>query len=236
MDARQLEELRGDLVTRGLPFSYADRIRRELADHGADQSTGQSHDLVSDSSFTDFVVHQYRSTRLAGRHPWLFFVLAPIPVAIIICTLFHFVAIVGVLIFAPDISDTLDWNGQSAFELYPVASRTLYFSYVLGKWLPLFATTYLFAHLHQTSGRVPSWLVASVAILVLFGTFGYVSDLQLPCAETREGEFSLRAFSLPTTSLLILQVVQGLSPLSVFFLRIRRKAGSFTSSEACLEC
>lgn len=224
MKTAPLRDLRLDLIaqgliTQGLPPEYVDRLRRELTDHADDASTDGSVDatsLLSDApnSFSQFAVKQYRSARFEGRHPGVVFLLAPIPVAIAMWIVFHGMMFGLVVLFAPDISDSLDWQGRSAFDLYPICSLCCYSAFVIGKWLPLFLVGAFFTRIGLKSGRPLRWIYATLVILTLFACFGYVSEFELPNSTNRDASFRVHDFEIESTFLLIMQIVQAMAPMS----------------------
>jgi hypothetical protein len=82
-----LEALRADLIRRGLPRRYVRRVVDELADHQEDlmaECSGAADAKLGDmAALAEQIVAEFRASRFAGRHPFLVFVVAPIPLVIL---------------------------------------------------------------------------------------------------------------------------------------------------------
>src|SRR3712207_2350761 len=88
-----LETLRHDLVRRGLPLDYVERVIEEMEDHLADlaheaERAGPGSDaagrplaehLGCPRRLAGLVVSQFRARSFCGRHPAIAFLLAPLP-------------------------------------------------------------------------------------------------------------------------------------------------------------
>jgi hypothetical protein len=158
-----LETLRRDLVRRGLPHAYVERVVGELDDHGSDLRAegtggapaagrlGEAHELA------DAVTIQFRSRSFAGRHPVLTFVAAPIPVALaiwVVCAIVGGCVVEGLIY---------------AFERHITASAYAWGSWAETKFLVLAPAigTLVFSRLAYRCGRGWRWQCASSAILIV---------------------------------------------------------------------
>lgn len=91
-----LEKIRAELVQRGLPRYYIERLLTELHDHCCELHEERSlsmsdprksatepicleHRLGSPAQFASFAAAQYRARTFWGRHPWVTFLIAPLP-------------------------------------------------------------------------------------------------------------------------------------------------------------
>ena len=90
-----LRRLRRDLLRRGLPRNYVNRVIGEWADHLEDLSSAQLSKeadmpqtkavdfLGSETELAEAAVLQYRARTFAGRHPVWTFLVAPIPLLLL---------------------------------------------------------------------------------------------------------------------------------------------------------
>jgi hypothetical protein len=114
---QSLDQLRGELARRGLPRAYIERLVSELVDHYTDlleeRSTsmgaarklqpaadaGISHDaerrLGEPTQLAIFAAEQYHARSFWGRHPWLTYLVMPLPLLIVSAVAFSS-ALVGV--------------------------------------------------------------------------------------------------------------------------------------------
>ena len=97
MDKRRpLEKIREELVRQGLPCQYIERLVSELDDHFSDileerktsmntagkltiAPTHVEQQLGNPEQLAAFAADQYHARTFWGRHPWITFVIAPLP-------------------------------------------------------------------------------------------------------------------------------------------------------------
>ncbi len=89
------------LCKRGIPARYAWRVSKELNDHAEDLNENQSESSLGDpDELLDQIESTYKQRTFAGRHPLLVFLMAPLPVVIMIYILSFILAVlVASLIF-----------------------------------------------------------------------------------------------------------------------------------------
>src|SRR6516162_152823 len=102
-----LDSLHIELMRKGLPREYVRRVVQELADHqqdiqdegpgsrtsgGSPSPTEEADRLGNPHALVDAIVSTYRASTFCGRHPWLTFVIVPIPLVIL--------SFIGVILFA----------------------------------------------------------------------------------------------------------------------------------------
>ncbi len=74
-----------NLCKRGIPARYAWRVSKELNDHAEDLDKNQSESSLGDpNELLDQIELTYKQRTFAGRHPVLVFLMAPLPVVVII--------------------------------------------------------------------------------------------------------------------------------------------------------
>src|SRR5262249_50188455 len=84
-DLNWREGLHTRLIRAGLPKEYVSRIQGELDDHDADlvdefrrTNLPETGDRIGDArTLAEVIVTEYRARRIAGRHPFMFFILLP---------------------------------------------------------------------------------------------------------------------------------------------------------------
>jgi len=86
-----LATLRSRLLRKGLPRDYVDRLVAELSDHREDaEGEGAStteRQLGNLDVLVQATVREYRRRRFAGRHPALTFLVAPLPLVVLMWVL-----------------------------------------------------------------------------------------------------------------------------------------------------
>ncbi len=176
-----LKELRRDLLRRGLPASYVERVIGEWADHLEDLSSAQfskeadmpmpsvSESFGTDTELAENAVLQYRSRTFAGRHPVWTFLVAPIPLLLLCWTGYY-----GVL--AVLLSTTRD----SFFDRgSPAAHATYQLLFETTLLIPPVIATLVLVRLASRSGQRGRWLIAA-CVLVAFVAACHQANLALP--------------------------------------------------------
>ena len=165
-----LERLRCDLLRRGLPFRYVERVIGEWADHLEDSSTAQfskeaempqTNPLVQlgdESVLADATVLHYRSRTFAGRHPVWTFLVAPIPLLLLCWVGYYALIILGVFATGDEF-----FHRQS-----PTRHALVQFFLEASLQFPPIAATMVLAWLAHRSGQKLRWFVAACAIVALF--------------------------------------------------------------------
>jgi hypothetical protein len=165
-----LETLRRDLVRRGLPHDYVERVVGELNDHDNDLR-GEGHDpaaadpaaerLGDPAELADMVTAQYRARSFVGRHPVLTFVVAPIPAALLAWVLLF---VVGAIVFQGPLvafenhisPNAFVWSGWAQTQVLVFAMPAL--------------VTLVFSRLAYRAGHGWRWqCVSSLILIVLAG-------------------------------------------------------------------
>jgi hypothetical protein len=181
------EMLRADLVRRGLPTDYARRAVQELADHHADLlANGPTREDGSDVAWrslgnakhlADNLVREYRAQTLIGRHPWITFVLAPAPVALVWWTatlLLGWMFVFGVVAPALDFAE-----GETVAQMDLRFVWTLVTFHYASLAAPPAIAAWWFSRLARRSGLGVRWITAACALIALVALV-VVSDLRLP--------------------------------------------------------
>jgi hypothetical protein len=85
------------LCKRGIPARYAWRVSKELNDHAEDLNENQSESSLGDTNeLLDQIESTYKQRTFAERHPLLVFLMAPLPVVIMIYILSMFLPVLMV--------------------------------------------------------------------------------------------------------------------------------------------
>ncbi|MEZ6073917.1 MAG: hypothetical protein R3C10_27460 [Pirellulales bacterium] len=160
-----LDAIQHDLIRHGLPTGYIRRVVAELSDHErdiADEPTApgecradSADRLGRRDALVREVVSKYRSRSFAGRHPWLTFVLAPIPALVLV-----WLAVSSVCVAA----GRLVPDGQLSFE------SMLYAITAVDAFVTLVAPTVVvwwFCRLARRSARGIRWALATTAVIGL---------------------------------------------------------------------
>ena len=178
------EQLRRELIGRRLPRYYVHRVVREFDDHAQDIHT--EGDAATPARLGDprqlarHFAREFRARSFAGRHPWLVFLIGPIP-----CTI-----ALAILVFTAGF-----WLLDSLGSFQPAASTrwgTQFLALVachVGLTLPLLTVMYCFGRSALRSGCGARWLWAvcalECALALLVNT-----QLRLPTAPGN-GRFSV---------------------------------------------
>lgn len=155
--------------------------------------------LGAPEELAELTAVEYRKTGFVQRHPWLTFVVAPIPAVILIAALFVtlFVGVAWML----DVDST---KGRDGIWLMTAMYQSM-------RFLPFAASAAFFCWLARRCERGERWaLVACLLVALLAIT--YNSSLQLPAVGQR-GQFSV-GLSVPP-SWQLPQLMQAAVPLMI---------------------
>jgi hypothetical protein len=167
-----LELLAIELLRRGLPRPYVQRVVRELAEHCADildeqPTPGSASDrLGAPAALADSIVSAYRARTFCGRHPILTFVVAPIPLVIL--------AWIGVVLIFTLLDWVGEWLGVAAWtEGKPLAEWPVFavwcvlsFYYVL-MFAPFALVSAVLCRLARRAGRSSKWVLVGCLLVGL---------------------------------------------------------------------
>jgi hypothetical protein len=145
-----LERVRAEVVRRGLPPAYADRLLTELYDHAEELGDQAERRLGDPEELARLAVSAYRSGYFAGRHPLATFVVMPV-IAVFAGLVIHAVAVVALLEW---LAGAFGGTDHPAVVLAAVASVRL-----IGYVSPLAVVAAGWA-VYQGSGRPLGWFLA----------------------------------------------------------------------------
>jgi hypothetical protein len=171
-DRSSLDRLRGDLLRRGLPPHYIERVVGELDDHRADiVEAGQGFGLDADgavlsaaerlghpSRLAEVVASQYRARTFFGRHPVVTFLVGPIPIALLGWIFVYGLGFSALLPLREAIVQ------QTSFAAWEGLCRSMD---IVARYVLPGAVTVLFCRLAYRSGRGWPWLCAACILLAL---------------------------------------------------------------------
>ncbi|MBL9123152.1 MAG: hypothetical protein JNG90_05930, partial [Planctomycetaceae bacterium] len=164
-----LERLRRELLRRGLPPSYVERVVGEWADHYEDLSSAHFskeadmpatkviESFGSETELAEAAVLQFRARTFAGRHPVWTFIVAPVPL-LILCWVAYYSSMALVLSTARD--SLFDRTSPAAHALVQLCFET-------SLLLPPVAAALVLARMARRSGRRARWLLAACALVAL---------------------------------------------------------------------
>jgi len=176
-----LNQLRRDLLRRGLPPSYVERVIDEWADHLEDLSSAQfskeadmpmpsvSESFGNEAELAESAVLQFRARTFAGRHPIWTFLVAPIPL-LLLCWVGYYCVIALVLSTAKD--TYFDRNSPAAHATYQMLFETTLL-------IPPVIATLILARLARRSGQRGRWLLAA-CVMVAIVAASHQAHLALP--------------------------------------------------------
>lgn len=231
-----LEELRGKLLRRGLPRSEVARLVEELTDHLEDLTEEKEYAMRTDAKelacleerlgpadeLADAAVANYHSTSFAGRHPVVTFLLAPIPLLVVVWAGFWCLGLAAAH-FAPTVlGDAYRLEGKPVSD-WPASlvwcARGLDYA---SRMAPQMLVAGLLCYVALRSGRGWRWGMLGCCLVALVAGL-MVTQLDLPL-ESGKGRLTL-GLALPPQS--VWQVVQLFPPLAAGLLvlwRFNRKA------------
>lgn len=182
MDIQQsLDHLTAELVRRGLPRAYIERLSEELDDHIADlidqrrnamsMDAGQRFDIeqrMGSTSELAIAAHtQYRRRTFWGRHPIFTFLVAPVPITLLSWIGFLFAALWASKCVALVLGDAYRFEGTVATEWPPLLFAMVgAFLYLVVVAPPLLAVC-LFAWLARRAEVGWRWTLCAVLLVSL---------------------------------------------------------------------
>lgn len=178
-------QLRCELVRRRLPRFYVHRVMREFDDHSQDivaehQATPELDRLGDPRQLAKHFATEFRARHFAGRHPWLVFLLGPIP-----CTI-----ALAIVVYTASY-----WLLQMLGSLQPMESTNWRSQFLAitachaGLIVPLLTVTFCFGRWALRSGSGARWLWTVCALECLLGALVH-TQLKLPTAPGN-GSFSI---------------------------------------------
>ena len=183
MNSQQwFESLRELLRREGLPIVYRRKLVNELYEHFLDitnEEIGMSMDatrpkslesrLGSPECIAQVAGAEYRRASFAGKHPWLTFVVAPVPVFVLMIAAYVLLLVLGLSVFEDSLPQ------QSPFVL------SLFEGFAIGiAYVPAAGAAALLGVMAIRSDRGWNWLLAScgpVALLASLLTVGWTSPV-----------------------------------------------------------
>ncbi len=225
--------VREELYRRGLPVGYVERVIRELDDHridlvteaqvdGGDAAAAESRAaarLGDSQHLADSLVAQYRHQRFAGRHPWLTFLVAPLP--LVLATWVALMALVFGLLKLVDV-----WigpiDGNTIDQMHPVLPFAMVLAFVAIVVLPPAVSSAWLSRLAYTTGCGWRWAAAATGLIAL-AACAFQSQFQFPI-EPGTGSYTVGFGVSPL--LTASQCLQMLVPLLVgafVMIRFERK-------------
>ena len=219
-----LNEVAQALRRQRLPRSYIRRFTDELADHFDDSYHTQSQERIgmdadayatrlgAPDEIASRAVFELRRRTYAGRHPFIMFVAAPLPTAVLLLV---GLCVPLLLVFSavPD-----DYAGQ---EHLPAWTEALVQAVVWTmQFAPFLAGALVFCHLAKRAVCGARWSFVACGLLALLAGCFMVS-LSLPTSGPGSGTLMM-GFRLPPAPV---QYLQALAPIAVWFIYARRDLG-----------
>ncbi|OAI48457.1 hypothetical protein AYO44_07000 [Planctomycetaceae bacterium SCGC AG-212-F19] len=233
-----LDSLRSELLRRGLPRKYVERVVQELAEHQQDildeqqeiaagncskDKTEATDRLGDPGKLADTIVSQFQSRTFVGRHPVLTFVVAPMPLAMFawVCTIIGTVFVCACLCWAGDLiglspaSD--DYKPITEWPVFSVWCILSFYYFLM--FAPFVLVSAGFCRLAYRTGRGPLWAVMACLLVALFAA-SVSNGCKLPDAPGTgyittgsllfpSGQTTLPQFSVTQ------QIIQFLVPLGI---------------------
>jgi hypothetical protein len=227
-----LDEVAQALRRQRLPRNYIRRFTAELADHFDDFFQTHTHSpekigmdaeahtarLGAPDEIARRAAHELRRRTYAGRHPFVTFVAAPLPTAVLLL-IGLCVPFVLILTVVPDDYAAGEFPVWAAAVMQTVAWSM--------RFLPFIAGAILFCHLAKRALCKARWsLIACALVAMLAGLFAV--QLTLPTGGVGSGSlmmgvalpFGFAHWPAPFGSL---QWLQALAPLAVWLVFFRRE-------------
>jgi hypothetical protein len=176
------DALRAQLNRQGLPPKHVRRLMDELADHYSDlmeektmNACGTNPETVENrlgkpDELAKAAAANYRGSRFAGRHPWLAFLVAPLPAMVLAWAATMIVAI-GLFEAIPSVlGDAYETEGKAISEWPAGLVWAVHaFDFSLRFVVPA-AVTVLFCWLVRRSGRRARWALVACGLLAVFAS------------------------------------------------------------------
>lgn len=216
MTTQSMETVRNTLRRRGLPPHYIRRVVEELEDHRldiagelavTDQTNTPDADRLGDLELlASAFVQRYHARTFAGRHPFVTFVLAPIPAVLAAWATLLFVLLGVVKMYELGFGAT----GKTIVDMSPAVVGMALFMYIAEIVVPPAAVALFFSWLAYRGGKRMVWACAAT-LLVAFAALCFHSGLQFPI-EPGKGAYSVGLGFSPRL-LLGPQLLQMLIPI-----------------------
>ena len=167
-----------DLIRRGLPAEYAERVTHEFIDHQRDlaeelQATGLSESQAAAESakrlgtartLVTKTVREYQRRYWCGRWPLLTFLFAPIPLLLVICTAIGAALFsIGSVLEKCGVSGTHEFDGNISIGERLLELTTLSVLFFIAPAIAM----YLLARLARRAALTWKWLIVSACVLGL---------------------------------------------------------------------
>jgi hypothetical protein len=225
-----LNEVAGALRRQGLPRSYIRRFTEELVDHVDDyyhthsqEKIGMDAEICTDRMGTPDEIarraaHELRRRTYAGRHPFVTFVAAPLPTAVLL--------LVGLCI--PFLLILTAVPDDYAPGYFPAWAAVVMQSVVWAmQFVPFVAGAVVFCYLAKRAFCGARWpFIACALVALLAGSFAV--HLTLPTGAAGSGSLMM-GFAIPFRSIrwplafVPMQLLQALAPITVWFVYFRRE-------------
>lgn len=228
-----LESMSIELVRKGLPSKYVQRVVQELADHqqdiedeglgirtsgGSSSPTREADRLGDPHSLVNAIVSTYRARTFWGRHPWLTFVIAPIPVVIL-----SFIGVILLAVLMERAGDCIGigmWPEHKPISEWPVFSVWCLLSFYYGlMFAPSVLVSVSLCRLAARAGRGYRWVLAGCLMVGLFA--GSVCYRCVLPATPGTGSIMIGWMGYPMREIgvfhfsLVQQAVQGVGPVAI---------------------
>lgn len=176
-----LKHMRRDLLRRGLPAGYVERVIEEWSDHLEDLSTAQfskeadmpvpsvRETFGSEAELAESAVLQFRARTFAGRHPIWTFLIAPIPL-LLLCWVGYYSVLALLLSTTRD--RYFDRGSPAAHATYQMFFET-------SLLIPPVVATLILGRLALRSGQRSRWMIAACALVALVAAT-HQANLALP--------------------------------------------------------
>lgn len=216
MTTQSFDTIRNTLHRRGLPPHYIRRVVEELEDHRldiagelavTDQTDTSDLERLGDlDTLAESFVDRYHNQTFAGRHPFVTFVLAPIPVVLAAWATLLLVLLGVIKLYELGFGEA----GKTIAEMSPAVVGMALAMYVAEIVVPPAAVALFFAWLAYRGGKGMIWASAAT-LLVAFAALCFHSGLQFPI-EPGKGSYSVGLGFSPRL-LLGPQLLQMLVPI-----------------------
>jgi hypothetical protein len=184
------DPLRRELLRRGLSLTYIERVIAELDDHRQDLLAEELGGEVQVKSVEEIAMNQlgsqrdlavaittsYRRRTFAGRHPFWTFVVAPLPLTLLLWITFYVVTLGSISALRHLFGERWAAEGTSPSMLYGMMVL-----FVVSKFLPAVAAALVNARWIARSGRPIYWYIPACLVIALV-TACHQSKLTFPSA------------------------------------------------------
>jgi hypothetical protein len=201
-DPQWSESLRAELAAEGIPRRYIDRLMDELADHETDlmeektmnacatQSDTVDRRLGQPRELAQAAAVNYRKARFVGRHPWLTFLVTPLPVLILTWIALGYVTM-GLYEGLPLLlGDAYRVEGKMLSQWPRVLVWGVYVFDCMLKFVLPAAVVLMFCHLARWSGRTARWAILAGGLVAVFAS-GVQTALESPATPGQQGRYTV---------------------------------------------